>query len=119
MDFGKNKMLEIPFVTSIDLILGNKRHLPNPDLISQNFWDDFKSRRTGKNPFLDFAETMYYVGLNDEEIKRLLPKEGVYKEHALNAVKSIMRANKLEDEMKIVSSAFMLSEWFDIRTTLS
>lgn len=108
-------MLPVPVVSSLDLHLGNAKYLPDENLIPQSFWDDFKSRKNGRNEFMDFAENMFYSGVDSSDIKKLLPKEGVHKEVALNALKTVMRAGKPSDEIKIVSSAFMLSEWFSIK----
>lgn len=108
-------MLPVPDVTATDLFFGNAKHLPPANLIPQYFWDDYKTRAKGRNEFIDFAEDMFYIGTNCDDLKRLLPKEGVCKELALNGIKSVMLAWKPSDEVKIVSAAYMLSEWFTIR----
>lgn len=108
-------MIEIPNPSCRDLIFGNAKYLPSPEKIPQHFWDDYKSRISGRNEFLDFAEQMFYVGIDESDLKRLIPKSGVHKEIAFNAVLSVLRAVKPSEGVKIVGAAFMLSEWFTIR----
>lgn len=103
-------MIPIPELDRIDTVFGNIEHMPKYETLP----DDFKSMND-KTPYNKFVSQWFFGGLKSEDLERLTPKEGVDKAKALSAVKAILASFEPKHEHKIGGSAYLLSQWFDLK----
>lgn len=98
-------MIEVPTVDGLDVALGNAKHLPKRERIPKEFWDR-------DNAFNELASLWFFSGL---EANVLAAKQGVTQSAAMAAIAAILRSFDPSHEHKIAGTAYLISEWFEIR----
>ncbi len=110
-------MLAIPEkIDRLDIMFGNIKHMPRYDDIPTEF------KRFHGNPYVDAVSIWFFKGAkgakNGIEIdgKVFTAKPGVDPKRALAAIKSVLCSFEPKHEHKGAACAFMLSEWFDVKS---
>ena len=101
------KMRKVPTINKLDLAFGSIEHLPPMSEIPKKF---SMMSHTFQN---DFISKWFFTGLKESDIATLIPKPGVDKNKALEAISAILRSFEPKHEHKEAGAAFLLSEWFE------
>jgi hypothetical protein len=99
-------MRKVPNMTALDIGFGNINHLP----LMEEIPDKFKELNTPQNRFIG---NWFFLGMKLEEMNKLIPKEGVDKKMAIQAIQAILRSWEPKHEHKEAGCAYLLSEWFE------
>jgi hypothetical protein len=102
-------MIPIPEVSDLDMAFGNIKHLPEYKDIPEEYKN--MNKQTG---WLGFISKWFFRGLDDKDMERINPREGVDPKLALRAVGAIMRSFEPKHEHKAAGCAYLMSEWFTI-----
>jgi len=102
-------MIPVPELSDIDIAFVNIKHMPKYSDVPE----DFKSRR---NPYVEFVGQWFYLGRTQEDMDRLVPKDGIDKSKALAAVKAILGSFEPKHEHKEAGCAYLLSQWFELKS---
>ncbi len=95
-------MRKVPEVSGLGFAFGDIKHMPKYDEIPK----EFKDRRTKWN---DLFSKLFFNGAEKLELK---PKDGVDKDAAFRAIKTIMASWEPKHEHKEAACAYLFSEWF-------
>jgi hypothetical protein len=96
-------MKEIFEVTDADCAFPTARNIPPKEEIPREFWN-------GHTIWNECFNDWFYSGIRAEQ---LIPKEGVDKNKAIRAIKSIIGSWEPKHEHKEAAVAYLLSEWFE------
>lgn len=107
-------MLKIPELTSMDVAMGNIKHMPKFTSLPDEF------RKYNSNPYCNAVSSWFFGGgtgngkafaTNDGD--KFKPKDGVNGHQALMAIRAVLGSFEPKHEHKIAACGYMLSEWFD------
>jgi len=105
--------IKLPEVGDVAAVFGAIDHLPKWDDIPEEFqrkWSDHN------HPWCGLVSQWFFEGL-DVNAAGLVPKEGIDQEKALKALNAILRSWAPKHEHKIAGTAYLMSQWFDIKKT--
>ncbi len=104
-------MLEIPEISDAEMVFGVAPPLPAWEEIPEKF-------RQERSPFNRIASKLFFKGGRLSDLG-LAPKEGVDLRMALRALECCLASFEPAHEHKEAGVAFMLSEWFDLASSLN
>ena len=101
-------MIPVPDINQLDMAFGNIKHIPK--------WEDIPEQYRNMNGLTKwdkFISNWFFKGLSLDDIKALKPKQGVDKDKALMAIRSILASFEPKHEHKEAGAAYLMSEWFE------
>ena len=101
-------MIPVPEITALDLAFGNIKHLPDWKKIPEIY-----KERNGRTLWNTLICKWFFGGLTQKDLDELIPKPGVDKGKALDAIKAILGSWAPKHEHKEAGTAYLLSEWFE------
>lgn len=102
-------MTPIPELDGADVAFGNIKHLPPYDVIP----DEFKRLH---HPYVEFVSGWFFSGMKQEDLARLVPRDGVDKNKALRAIKAALASFEPAHEHKEAGCAYLLDQWFELQS---
>lgn len=101
-------MVAVPEISNTDLAFGNIQYLPEWNSIP----DEFKNGRSAENKLVT---KWFFGGLDDDDLKRITPREGIDKKKALRACAACLRSWEPKHEHKEAGVAYLIHQWFELQ----
>ena len=100
-------MIPVPVVTDVDMAFGCIDHMPAYEAVPEAFQRSCTTE-------CKLVEQWFFSGLNETDLARLSPRDGVDGRSALRAIGSIMASWAPKHEHKIAACGYLLHEWFEL-----
>lgn len=99
----------VPKLAQLDVAFGDIRHLPPYATIPNEFMHN-------GNPYCKFVSDWFFAGRTKENMSRLTARPGVERGAAITAIQAILASWAPKHEHKEAGAAYLLSQWFELRT---